>query len=165
MRHRRWLEVVKDYDCEILYHPGKANKVADALSRKSTIALMSIQALPPQLQEEISELEIELVVGQVSALTLQPTIFDGMKGAQELDPILLAIKEEVLEGRNTAFSLSQDGILNFNGRLCVPNDAELRKQILSEAHETPYSVHPGATKMYKDLREYFLVEQNEAGYS
>ena len=82
MRQRRWLELVKDYDCEILYHPGKANKVADALSRKSTIALMSIQALPPQLQEEISELEIELVVGQVSALTLQPSIFDGMKGAQ-----------------------------------------------------------------------------------
>ena len=155
MRQRRWLELVKDYDCEILYHPGKANKVADALSRKSTIALMSIQALPPQLQEEISELEIELVVGQVSALTLQPTIFDGMKGAQELDPILVGIKEEVLEGRNTAFSLSQDGILNFNGRLCVPNDEELRKQILSEAHETPYSIHPGATKMYQDLREYF----------
>ena len=155
MRQRRWLELVKDYDCEILYHPGKANKVADALSRKSTIALMSIQALPPQLQEEISELEIELVVGQVSALTLQPTIFDGMKGAQELDPILVGIKEEVLEGRNTAFSLSQDGILNFNGRLCVPNDEELRKQILSEAHETPYSIHPGATKMYQDLREHF----------
>ena len=67
---------------------------------------MSIQALPPQLQEEISELEIELVVGQVSALTLQPTIFDGMKGAQELDPIMVGIKEEVLEERNTAFSLS-----------------------------------------------------------
>ena len=91
---------------------------------------MSIQAIPPQLQEEISKLEIELVVGQVSALTLQPTIFDGMKGAQELDPILVGIKEEVLEGRNTAFSLSQDGILNFNGRLCVPNDEELRKKIL-----------------------------------
>ena len=42
MRQRRWLELVKDYDCEILYHPGKANKVADALSRKSTIALTSI---------------------------------------------------------------------------------------------------------------------------
>ena len=35
MRQRRWLELVKDYDCEIFYHPGKANKVADALSRKS----------------------------------------------------------------------------------------------------------------------------------
>ena len=149
------MELVKDYDCEILYHPGKANKDADALSRKSTIALMSIQALPPQLQEEISELKIELVVGQVSALTLQPTIFDGMKGAQEFDPILVGIKEEVLEGRNTAFSLSQDGILNFNGRLCVPNDEELRKQILSEVHETSYSIHPGAIKMYQDLREHF----------
>ncbi|KAL5553429.1 hypothetical protein UlMin_040830 [Ulmus minor] len=49
MRQRRWLELVKDYDCEILYHPGKANKVADALSRRVPAALMSIQALPRAL--------------------------------------------------------------------------------------------------------------------
>ena len=152
MRHRRWLEVVKDYDCEILYHPEKANKVAYSLNRKSTIALMSIQALLSQLQEEIFELEIELVVGQVSALTLQPTIFDKIKGAQELDSILMRIKEEVLVGKNIAFCLSQDGISNFNGRLCVLNNEKLRKQILYEAHETPYSMYPGVTKMYKDMR-------------
>ncbi|KAL5570097.1 hypothetical protein UlMin_026672 [Ulmus minor] len=53
MRQRRWLELVKDYDCEILYHPGKANKVADALSRKSTTTLMSLQVLPKELQDEL----------------------------------------------------------------------------------------------------------------
>ena len=56
---------------------------------------------------------------------------------------------------NSEFSFSSDGVLNFKGRLCVPNDEELQTRILMEAHATPYSVHPGATKMYKDLKEGF----------
>ncbi|KAL5556706.1 hypothetical protein UlMin_038942 [Ulmus minor] len=88
VRQRRWLELVKDYDCEILYHPGKANKVVDALSRKSTATLMSIQELPNSLQKEINSLVLELIVGGVSALTLQPTIYESIQGAQELDPEL-----------------------------------------------------------------------------
>ena len=75
MRQWRWLELVKDYDCEIMYHPGKANQVADALSQKFTATLMSIQELPYSLQKEINSLELELIVGQVLTLTLQPTIF------------------------------------------------------------------------------------------
>ena len=75
MRQRRWLELVKDYDCEILYHPGKANRVADALSRKSTAMLMLIQGLPNSLQREINILELELVTSKLSMLTIQPSIF------------------------------------------------------------------------------------------
>ncbi|KAL5554224.1 hypothetical protein UlMin_041799 [Ulmus minor] len=56
---------------------------------------------------------------------------------------------------NSEFGLSPDGILHFKGRLCIPNDPEMRNQILSEAHSTPYSVHPGTSKMYKDLRGHF----------
>ncbi|KAL5570902.1 hypothetical protein UlMin_020499 [Ulmus minor] len=152
---RRWLELVKDYDCEILYHPGKANKVADALSRRVPAALMSIQALPKALQEDVQKLELELIMGQMSTLTLQPTIFEGMKGSQELDPDLTKIREKMVRGENSEFGLSPDGILHFKGRLCIPNDPEMRNQILSEAHSTPYSVHPGTSKMYKDLRGHF----------
>ncbi|KAL5549448.1 hypothetical protein UlMin_004679 [Ulmus minor] len=86
-----WLELVKDYDCEILYHPGKANRVADALSRKTSATLMSIQGLPKLLQSDINSLELEFIGGQLSALTLQPTIMEGMRGAQELDPNLFRI--------------------------------------------------------------------------
>ncbi|KAL5539421.1 hypothetical protein UlMin_044279 [Ulmus minor] len=93
MRQRRWLELVKDYDCEILYHPGKANRVADALSRKSTVAVMSIQTMPKALQWEIQKLDLEIIQGQFSALTLQPTILDGIKGSQELDPAIVKLKE------------------------------------------------------------------------
>ncbi|KAL5579838.1 hypothetical protein UlMin_012280 [Ulmus minor] len=82
-------------------------------------------------------------------------VFDGIKGAQELDPQLLKWKEQVLEGKNVEFSVTTDGILHYRGRLCIPDDAELKEQLLSEAHATPYSVHPGATKMYQDLKEQF----------
>ena len=155
MRQRRWLELVKDYDCEILYHPGKANKVADALSRKSSATLMAIHALPQPLQKDIHDLEIEIISGKVSSLTRQPTILEHMKSSQESDPTLVKIKEEVLEGKEMVFSLVEDGTLLYKGRICVPKDEEMRKQILSEAHETPYSVHLGATKMYKDLKRSF----------
>ena len=88
MRQRRWLELVKDYDCEIMYHPGKANRVVDALSRKPTATLMSIQGLPKSLQNDINSLEMEVINGQLAVLTLQPTIYKGIQGTQELDPEL-----------------------------------------------------------------------------
>ncbi|KAL5567484.1 hypothetical protein UlMin_024059 [Ulmus minor] len=80
MRQRRWLELVKDYDCEILYHPGKANKVADALSRKYSASLMAIQAVPGPLQKELRDAEIEMVTGKLSTLTLQSTIYQATIG-------------------------------------------------------------------------------------
>ena len=76
-----------------------------------------------------------------------------MEGAQELDPDLMKITNEIREGKETSFTLAEDGILHLDWRLCVPNDEEMRNQILSEAYDTPCSVHPGATKMYQGLEE------------
>ena len=64
--------------------------------------------------------------------------------------MLRKLKDDVIEGRNTGFSLLLDGILKFKERLCVPEDLEIREQIMSKAHLTPYSIHPGTIKMYKD---------------
>jgi hypothetical protein len=61
MRQRRWLELIKDYDCEILYHSGKANVVADALSRKSTAELGALRVSQPQLVMEFEKLQLEVV--------------------------------------------------------------------------------------------------------
>ena len=72
-----------------------------------------------------------------------------------MDPLLIKFKKDVLERKNAEFSLSPDGILHFKGRLCIPDDSQLKEQILSEAHSMPYSVYPGVTKMYKDLKEQF----------
>lgn len=151
MRQRRWLELVKDYDCEILYHPGKANKVADALSRKSSGMLMSLGAMPKPLQKEISDFEMELITGKLVVMTLQSNLLESIKLHQGKGSFLL--KTQLFGGKSKEFRTSSNGLVYFKDRICVPNFEILRKQIMSEAHETPYSVHPGATKMYKDLRE------------
>jgi hypothetical protein len=61
MRQRRWLELIKDYDCEINYHPGKANVVADALSRKSTVELAALGISKPRLIKELTGMRLEVV--------------------------------------------------------------------------------------------------------
>ena len=58
-------------------------------------------------------------------------------------------------GKGTKFQLSEDGTLYFRNRLCVPNDAQLKKEILMEAHQTAYSIHLDSTKMYHDLKSIY----------
>ena len=65
------------------------------------------------------------------------------------------LKDDALESQESKFSISENDVLFFDGRICVPNEDELRRKILTEAHETQYSVYPGSTKMYQDLREHF----------
>ena len=109
----------------------------------------------PELQKEINKAELEIIVGSLANLTIQPALFEGINEAQLTDPELKKIREDLNEGKESPFSLSKEEILYINGRLYIPNDKELRKQLLSEAHDTPYSVHPGTTKMYQGLREHF----------
>ena len=151
MRQRRWLELVKDYDCDILYHPGKANRVADALSRRSVGTLMSIEALPKALQKEISNYQLEIITGRLDSLTLHSDLLDKIKAHQGEDSSLRKARLADQDGKD--FTTSADGIIHFKRRIWVPKVKDLKEQILKEAHQTPYSVHPGATKMYKDLKE------------
>nr|CAE02906.1 OSJNBb0045P24.14 [Oryza sativa Japonica Group] len=93
MRQRRWLELIKDYDMEIHYHPGKANVVADALSRKSYCNMSEGRRLPWELCQEFEKMNLGIVSkGFVATLEAQPTLFDQVREAQVNDPDIQEIK-------------------------------------------------------------------------
>jgi hypothetical protein len=84
MRQRRWLELIKHYELEIHYHPGKANVVADALSRKSHINMMVIQPVPYELAKEFDRLSLGFLNNtQGVTVELEPTLEREIKEAQK----------------------------------------------------------------------------------
>jgi hypothetical protein len=88
--------LIKDYDCEINYHPGKANIVANALSRKSTAELAALGISQPQLIKELTGMSLE-VVGKgmpvhLANLMIQSELLARIKVAQLEDPECAKIK-------------------------------------------------------------------------
>ena len=142
LRQRRWMKLIKDYDCVIDYHPGKANVVADALSRKSVQALRALNAYLSPLDD--SAIVIELVAKQ--------DLLNPVLEAQTNDEKIYAIVSQIREGKGIEFSVKEDGSLYYKDRVCVPNDSELKKAILEKAHNGSLAMHLGSTKMYQDLK-------------
>ncbi|KAI3773631.1 hypothetical protein L1987_48161 [Smallanthus sonchifolius] len=140
MRQRRWVELLSDYDCEIRYHPGKANVVADALSRKDRIKPTRVRAMGMLVQTSLKD-KILLAQKQVVAN-------DELKKDLDCDV------EKHLEPK-------PDDLLYFMGRIWIPDSSELRTLILDEAHKSRYSVHPGADKMYHDLKEFIVKAEHQ----
>ncbi|KAH0764793.1 hypothetical protein KY285_000664 [Solanum tuberosum] len=132
LRQRRWPEFLKDYDMNVLYNSDNANVVVHALSRLYMGSLTHVEEERKELAKDVHRLA-RLGVG----------LTDMSDGG-----VVHQLKVEV-------YSQEADGVLRYQGLLCVPNVGELRHQILTEAHNSRYSIHPGATKMYRDLREVF----------
>ncbi|GKE81628.1 putative reverse transcriptase domain-containing protein, partial [Tanacetum coccineum] len=126
MRQRRWLELLSDYDCDILYHPGKANVVVDALSRKEGEPPLRTEARKPE------NLKNEDVGGML------------VKNYKDLEKF----RTEKLEPR-------ADGTLCFNGRSWLPCYDDLRTVIMHESHKSKYSIHLGSDKMYQDIKKLY----------
>jgi hypothetical protein len=90
-------------------------------------------------------------------ITLTPTLRDEIIAAQKIDESMGHIKRKMREGdqRVTCFCEDTEGMLWFKERLVVPKREALKKKNLDEAHTSSYSIHPGSTKMYQDLRQHF----------
>ncbi|GJX29613.1 putative reverse transcriptase domain-containing protein [Tanacetum coccineum] len=134
MRQRRWIELLSDYDCEIRYHPGKANVVADALSRKDR----------------------EPIRVRSLVMTVHTNLLERILNAQTE-----AMKEENVKAENLGrlikpiFEIRSDGIQCFEGRIWLPLFGGLRDLIMHESHKSKYSIHPGSDKMYQDLKKLY----------
>ena len=84
MRQRRWLELIKDYDLEVHYHPGKANVVADALSRKAQCNFLTIAPPVHTLCDDLRKLGISKVKeGYLATLMIKSDLYDQIKDAQK----------------------------------------------------------------------------------
>ncbi|KAI3707652.1 hypothetical protein L6452_26279 [Arctium lappa] len=134
MRQRMWLELLKDYDCELLYHSGKANVVADALSRKEYSG---------KLQAKLTRIEL------VSSL------IERIKEAQAEALKEENLQEEVMTKQRLLLTEDSRGIKCFNGRVWVPKLGGCRELLLEDAYKSKYSIHPGSTKMYRYLKLHY----------
>jgi hypothetical protein len=146
MRQRRWLELIKDYELEAHYHPGKANVVADALSHKHRCNHLAIQ---PHSSIRI------VSYGRLNNIALIPTIKEDVIAAQRMDVGMGHLCRRLELGEAQCFQQDANGVLWFKDRLVVAKDFELRRKIMDEAHCSWYSIHPETNKMYQDLKKNF----------
>ncbi|GKA87380.1 putative reverse transcriptase domain-containing protein [Tanacetum coccineum] len=133
MRQRRWIELLSDYDCEIRYHPRKANVIADALSRKDKEPIR-VRAL---------------------VVTVHNNLPEQIRNAQVIACKEENISAEGFHSEGEPFEVRSDRTKCLKGRVWLPLFKGLRGLIMSESHKSKYSIHPGSDKMYHDLRKLY----------
>ncbi|GJU98713.1 reverse transcriptase domain-containing protein [Tanacetum coccineum] len=146
MRQRRWLELLSDYDCDIRYHPGKANVVADALSRKEREPPLRVRALVMTISLDLPKQILNAQTEARKPENIKNEDVGGMLVENAKNPE--AIRTEKLEPR-------ADGTLCLNGRSWLPCYGDLRTVIMHESHKSKYSIHPGSDKMYQDMKKLY----------
>jgi hypothetical protein len=156
MRQGRWLELIKDYDLEIHYHPGKANVVADTLSRKASCHCLTVRTPNTTLCQEMEKLNLGMIQhGTLTQLKLESILLQKIIDTQRKDKGMKHIHEKIEADKANCFRRDDEGIVWFNNHIVVPKDVGVRQQILDEAHLSRYCIHPGSTKMYQDLKQHY----------
>ncbi|XP_069146071.1 uncharacterized protein [Solanum lycopersicum] len=154
-RQRRWLELLKDYDMTILYHPEKTNVVADALSRKAvsmgSLAMLQVDERPlsrdvQSLANSFVRLDISEPHKVLAYMEARSSLLEQIRAQQFDDGDLCKIRDKVLKGEAKAAILDSEGVLRINGHICIPRTGDLTRLIMEEAHSSRYSIHPGQVK-------------------
>ncbi|GKE80602.1 putative reverse transcriptase domain-containing protein, partial [Tanacetum coccineum] len=140
MRQRRWLELLSDYDCDIRYHPGKANIITDALSRKEWSKPLRVRALVMTIG---SNLPKQILEAQTDALKPKNLTAEDVGGMLRQD-----LTKERLKPR-------ADGTLCLNNKNWFSCYGDLRTLVMHESHKSKYSIHPGSNKIYQDLKQLY----------
>nr|GFA36758.1 putative reverse transcriptase domain-containing protein [Tanacetum cinerariifolium] len=146
IRQRRWLELLSNYDCEIRYHPGKANVVTDALSRKEREPPLRVRALVMTIGLDLPRQILNAQTKARKPENIKEEDVRGMLVENSRDPE--KVRTEKLEPRT-------DGTLCLNGRGWLPCYGDLRTVIMHESHKSKYSIHPGSDKMYQDMKKLY----------
>jgi hypothetical protein len=106
----------------------------------------------------MSKLNLEIIPqGSLNHISVEAMLRDNIVLAQQHNKGIRIIKQKIAQGEEKykCFRVDPEGVLWFNGRIIVPKNHDLRKQILDEAHLSKFSIHPGSTKMYQDLKQNF----------
>ncbi|GJY94392.1 putative reverse transcriptase domain-containing protein [Tanacetum coccineum] len=140
LRQLRWLELLSDYDCDIRYHPGKANVVADALSRKERIKPLRVRALVMTIGLDLPK---QILEAQAEALKPENLTAKDVGGM---------LRQNLTKER---LKPCADGTLCLNNKSWLPSYGDLRTLVMHESHKSKYSIHPGSDKMYQDLKQLY----------
>ncbi|WMV13908.1 hypothetical protein MTR67_007293 [Solanum verrucosum] len=139
LRQRRWLELLKDYDVTILYHPRKENVVANALIRK-TVSMGSLGLI------KVGERPLARDVQSLANSFVRLDILESGKVLAFVEVSKQEVKDAILDS---------EGVLRIKGCICVPWTSDLIRLIMEKAHSSRYSIHPGVTKIYCDLKQHY----------
>ncbi|GKC47128.1 putative reverse transcriptase domain-containing protein [Tanacetum coccineum] len=146
MRQCCWLELLSDYDSEIRYHPGKANVVADALSRKEQSKPLRVRALVMTIGLDLPK---QILNAQTEARKLENIKNEDVEG------MLIENSKDPEKLRMEKLEPCINGTLCLNGRSWLPCYGDLRTVIMHEYHKSKYYIHPGSDKMYQDMKKLY----------
>jgi hypothetical protein len=138
--------------------------VADALSRKTFCHCLTMETSHITLCQEMENLSLGMIQhGTSNQLKLESILLQRIMDAQKDNAGMKHIREKIAAGKAKCFRKDDQCIVWFNNRIVVPKNEEIRQQILDETHLSRYSIHPGSTKMYHDLKQHYWWSKMKIG--